>query len=188
MLPKQRPLPLLYIWLYVVWRVKMVTSQLKLAAAMQEEREMWVINILCAGENAIINHYYSHSPPKNRAASSNIYSKVGGKVWSWWLQYWSRPLRCHHRKIWIRPGDVLMAALSSRWKQQRERWCGRRRWWPRMPWRGCGHFKALVWWPGDEREGGFHLMVEFERLRFFDESAAEESPLPPCVLSNKRLM
>jgi hypothetical protein len=39
----------------------------------------------------------------------------------------------------------------------------------------------LVWWPGDEREGGFHLMVEFES-HFFDESAGGE---PPCALSNK---
>jgi len=52
--------------------------------------------------------------------------------------------------------------------------------------------KALVWWPGDEREGGFHLMVEFERWPFFDEShflmRVSAGGEPPCALSNKRLM
>jgi hypothetical protein len=124
---------------------------------------------VCAENDSFISHL-PFLAPQTRAATSKLYSKADGKVWSWWLQYWGRPLRCHHRKIWIRPGDVLMVALSSRWKQQQEQWCERGRWWPRMPWRGCGHSKALVWWPGDKREGGFHLMVEFKRRPFFDES------------------
>ena len=73
---------------------------------------------------------------------------------------------------------LSMDAWAMRWWRWLSSWmeataedaARRGRWWLRTPWRGCGHLKALVWWPGDEREGGFHLMVEFKRWPFFDES------------------